>query len=313
MEVDTSRFTLPNIQTIEVMVPTLLAPGQPVDLAPDLFRHRGRRWIKRIILSATDFMDQAAPGAANSQWLNLITARWWRRMKDEASGVLCALPNFDNQRWDRSLIQAALGAGPIPYTLEWDFDHEFEVPDNDTMYVDICDRARFAAAPLVATGMLEVAVHGYGKTTGKPRMLHQTAAWPALAVANQRLMWTAVTIQNAINQFGESMIAKKLVITTNSTLMGQQVPDTRLFNHLTMRVYFEPKAGISLCAPDIDNMVPLLAYGSHRNLDGHVAIFEPQGDPLITEDSEALGWQFQSAVVGLFERVQVSVVSLLER
>jgi hypothetical protein len=309
MSIDTSRFTIPNIQTIEAVVAA--AGGQPVDIQPSMFRHRGRRWVQRIILSATDYEDNANPAIANTQSLSLITGRWWRRMMDEASGVLAALPNFDNQRWDRGGLQAALGAAPIPYSLEWDFDHEFEIPDNDTMFVELCNRATAAGGPLPNTGTIDVAVHGYGLTTGKPRMLHQTAAWPTLIAQAQRLMQQAVTIQNAINQFGESMMAQKLVISTNTTNMA--LADTRLFNHITGRIFFETKAGLSLCAPDVDNFVPLCAYGSHRNINGLVAIFEPLGDPLITEDSEALGWQFQNGVAGLAERVQVSVVSLLER
>ena len=52
-----ARFTRPNIQTVELV----LANGAQNQIMPDQFRHRGRRWVKRVILSSTDMDDIVNP------------------------------------------------------------------------------------------------------------------------------------------------------------------------------------------------------------------------------------------------------------
>ena len=304
MLIDVSRFTKPNIQFLELN----MAAAAQAQIQPDQFRHRGRRLVKRVILSTND-MPYAVPGVANNSLIQAVTGRWWRRMKEEASGVLVPLSSFDNGQWRRQ-VPRALGNGPAQYEFEWIFDHPFVIPDNDTMFLDVCTRAEQAGSNAIAAGTVRVAVHGYGLTTGQQRMLENPAVWPT-NVANVALRYaaTAPTTQNAINQFGEDMVAERLVVYSNGTLAG--AAEARLFSHIAMRVYFEPKAHFSLCAPDVDNWVPINAYGSHLNLDGYVAIWEPQGDPLVVEDSEAIGWEFANGT-GINTRVQVSVVSLME-
>jgi hypothetical protein len=304
MLLDVSRFTKPNIQFFELN----MAIAAQMQIQPDQFRHRGRRLVKRIVLSCYD-MPYAVPANANTSFLQAITGRYWRRMKEEANGVVVPLTSFDNAQWRRQ-VPRALGDGPVQYEFGWIFDHPFIVPDNDTMFLDVCTRAMQAGSNAIGAGGLRVAVHGYGATTGKPRMLENPAVWPT-NVANVQLRYaaTAPTTQNAVNQFGEDFVAERLVVYSNGTLAG--VADTRIFNHIGLRVYFEPKCHFSLCAPDVDNWVPVNAYGQHLNLDGYVSIWEPQGDPYIVEDSEAMGWEFVNGA-GRAERVQVSLVTLLE-
>lgn len=305
-DADLARFTKPNIQTVELVQATAALPGQ---IMPDQFRHRGRRWVKRVILSTQDFADNAAPPAADTSFLHAITGRWWRRMKDEASGVLMPLRAFDNGVWTPN-IPRALGNAPQQYVFAWNFDHPFVVPDNDVMFIDVCNRAVVAGNPGLVAGGFWVSLHGYGAKTGLPRILENPVAWASTALAPLvRLMNTAPTTQNAINQFGEDMIAEKMIVWSDSTTAV--TADIRIWAHLTMRVYFETKAHYSLTGPDVDNFVPILAYGSHVNTGGYVSIWEPHGSPLITEDMEALGWEFQHAA-GQNERISVSIVSLLE-
>ena len=301
-----ARFTRPNIQTVELV----LANGAQNQIMPDQFRHRGRRWVKRVILSSTDMDDIVnPPPVADTSFLQQITGRWWRRMRDEASGVLAPLTNFDNQEWTQN-VPRALGAGPQQYKFAWNFDHTFVVPDNDVMFADICNRAVIAGNLGLGAGSLMLSLHGHGASTGMPRILQNPVAWVStLGAPATRLMNTAPTTQNAINQYGEDIIAEKLLIWSNSALTP--VADVRIWNHITMRVYFESKAHLSLTGPDVDNFVPVIAYGSHRNTNGYVAIWEPYGNPLITEDMEALGWEFANAA-GQAERISVSIVSLLE-
>lgn len=305
MLVDITKFTKPNIQFLEL---DLAAAAVNQQIQPDQFRHRGRRWVKRIILSTND-MPYAVPGGGDQSLIDAITGRWWRRMREEANGIAVPLRSFDNGLW-RRVTPRALGNGPTQYQFSWVFDHPFVVPDNETMFLDVCTRAEQAGSNVIAAGTLRVALFGYGLKTGKPRILENPAIWPTNAAnVAQRFAVTAPTTQNAINQFGEDMVAERLVVYSNATLAG--VADARLFGHIALRVYFEPKTHFSLCAPDVDNWIPVNAYGHHLNLDGYVAIFEPQGDPLIIEDSEAIGWEFNNNA-GRAERVQVSIVSLLE-
>jgi hypothetical protein len=294
---DLSRFTKPNVQTVEV----ILAAAATGEILPDLFFHRGPRLVKRVILSATDYADNGVPAAAYTQNLGLITARWWIRMQEQASGVLQAIPTFDNAHWDsRALV--APGGGAVPFSVAWNLDHPFTVYNNDVMNVDWNNRATtapFASGPVT----FRVALHGHGASSGKFRTMNAL-----VVVAANPATGTAAVIQNAINQFGEDFIAERLVIETISTLMN--VPDSRYFNHVAMRIYFSGRQTLSLCGTGQNDWVPVLAYGSHRNAENCVAICDWLGAPFVMDTSEGMGWQFTNGA-GNTQRIQVTLVSLL--
>jgi len=294
---DLSRFTKPNVQTVEVILATTVTG----EILPDLFFHRGPRLVKRIILSSTAYTDNGVPGAAYQQDLGLITARWWIRMQEQASGVLQAIPTFDNAHWDhRSLV--APGAGAIPFSLVWNFDHPFTIYNNDVLNVDWNNR--LTTAPFNGSPMgFRVSIHGHGASSGKFRTMNAL-----VAVAASPATGTAAVIQNAINQFGEDFIAERMVIDTTSALMN--VPDSRLLNHVTARIYISGKQTLSLCGTGQNDWVPLLAYGSHRNSENCVAICDWLGAPFLMDTSEGMGWQFTNGTA-LNQRIQVTLVSLL--
>jgi len=300
-QVDLSRFTKPNVQTLELA----LAAAATGEILPDLFFHRGPRVVKRIILSATDFLDAAVPFAAYTQLLQGITARWWIRMREQASGILYALPMFDNAAWERTALLAA-GNATVNFCLRWEFDHPFRVYQNDVMNVDWSNRA--TAAALIGAGSFQVAIHGHGASTGKALSLMENVAYlanPGLGLASTG---TAAVTQNAINQFGEDFIAERLVIWTTAGLLN--AADSRYLNHITARIYISGKQTLSLCGVGQNDWVPLIAYGSHRNGDNCVAIWEPQGAPLVLDTSEGMGWQFTNGTANI-QRIQVSLVSLM--
>lgn len=306
MAVDLSRFVKPHLECVELV----LNNGATAQILPAAFTNQGRRWLKRVILSAHDRADNIIANipANNSAFLGRITGRWWLRMKEEASGNQIQLPMFDSQRWERCSSQVP-GGGPMFWQLGWTFDAPFVVPDNDTMFVAWSNRGEVAGGAAVAAGQFHVAVYGYGVVSGKPRMLHTNVAWAGNPVGLTPTFGTAPTIQNAQNQFGEDIMATGMAITADGT--DTNVADGRLFNHIVARVYFESKSSFSLCGRQPNEYVPLVAYGSHRNLDARVAIWEPQGDPMILENNDALGWEFVNGA-GQVERIQVILVTLLE-
>jgi hypothetical protein len=188
----------------------------------------------------------------------------------------------------------------------WVFDHPFVVYSNDVLNVDWANRGGVVVTP---AGAVQVAIHGHGASSGKARMMTCPVAWTVNPAPLGQTTGTAPTIQNAVNQFGEDFIAERLVI--ESTSGTTNTADTRLFQHIVARIYFSGKQTLSLCGTNQPDWVPLIAYGSHRNHDNCCAIWEPQGDPMITENSEGLGWQFNNPT-GQVERIQVTLVSLLE-
>jgi len=293
---DLSRFTKPNVQTVEVV----LAPAAVGEILPDLFFHRGPRLVKRVILSATDITDAAVPAVAYSQSLGLITARWWIRMQEQASGVLQAIPTFDNARWEhRSLL--APGAGAIPFSLMWEFDHPFVIYNNDVLNVDWNNRVTVGAA--VGLGVFRVSIHGHGSSTGKFRTMNTAVGYAASPSTG-----TAAVLQNAINQFGEDFIAERLIVDCTSLQMN--APDSRVLQHVCARIYISGKQTISLCGTGQNDWVPLIAYGSHRNSESCCAITDWLGAPFLMDTSEGMGWQFTNGAATA-QRIQVTLVSLL--
>ena len=300
---DLSRFTKPNIQTVELV----LLAGAQGEILPDLFFHRGPRWVKRVILSATDFLDAAVPAAAYTQWLDLITARWWIRMKEQSSGALFPIPMFDSQHWER-VAAVVPGGGNVQFSLRWELDHPFTVYMNDVLNIDWANRGTVAA--IIAAGQFNVAIHGHGASSGKVRSLMSPVPYLINPGLGLQSTGTAPVVQNAINQFGEDFIAERLLIWTTGGAGGLTVADSRYLQHLVARIYVSGKQTLSLCGTNQPDWVPLIAYGSHRNTDNCCAIWEPQGSPLLLDTSEGMGWQFTNGSA-LTQRIQVSLVSLL--
>lgn len=305
MAVDLSRFTKPNLQIAEVVLPTLTAIPTPI--LPAAFTNRGRRWVKRFILSAYDLADDNAPAAVDTFLLDNVLCRWWLRRKEEASGQFWPMLQMDNATWQRGGLQGC-GAGPTIYELGWDLDHPVVVKDNDTMYVDWSNRAVAAGGAVTLAGNAWISAHGYGLQTGKPRVLRQFVAWAVNVVPNPAT-GTSNPGQDAQAQFGEDVVIEKIRIHTDSGQLN--IADARYLNHIAIRVRFDSQTRFAFCGRNQGDIVPLIGYGSHLNTDAGVAIYEPGGEPLILESNDAVGWEFTNPTAWNL-RMQVIVVSLLE-
>ncbi len=302
-----SDFTVPHIDYSEL---NLTAAGGilPQDeINPDDFNRSRDMLVERYIITGYDLATAAAPAVAHTTFLPGINMRWWVRDHEEHSGPFRPVPLFDNAAYERTTYLGS-AAGLLSYRIGWRLTYPIPLPDQKSIYGQWSNPAILVAGGL-AGGTVYVTCHGKLENSRKHRTVHVPVVYTASAgggAVGPTLGYGPGPNEEGRNRYGETLLIDFIEVHTDTA--AYPVVDVRIFNHLRLALWGDTGGSWSLGSQTF--MYPLYMFGSHRNIDGQVVIFEPEGGPQFFKSAEGTGFEFQNTTAQAV-RMQVARVGLV--
>lgn len=282
-------FTVPHIDYAEVNLTAAGGATPTLTIDPDDFSISREFVVERYIITGYDLATAAAPAVAFTNWIPRIDMRWWVRDHEEASGPARPVPVFDNAAYERTAYLGS-AAGQLTFKVGWRLTYPMVLPDTKAMFGWWSNPAILVAGGL-AGGTVYLTLHGKLARSGRHRTVHVPVVYAASAgggAVGPGAFFGPGPLDQGRNRYGEDLLIDFIQIHTDT--VAYPVADTRIFNHL--RISFSSDTGADWTIGSQDFTYPLFAFGSHRNIDGLVSIFEPEDHPRHFVQYDGTGFEF---------------------
>lgn len=285
------EFTVPHIDYSQVNLTAAGGANPILEINADDFSVSREVVVERYIITGYDLATAAAPAAPFTNWIPRVDMRWWIRSHEEASGPRRPVPVFDNAAYERTSYLGS-AAGQLTFKVGWRLSAPVVLRDQKSIYGWWSNPA-IAVAGGLAGGTVYLTCHGKLARSGKHRSVHVPITFTASAgggAVGPGNFFGPGPLDQGRNRYGEDLLIDFVQVHTDTT--AYPVWDTRIFNHL--RIAFWGDTGSEWRIGSQDFTYPLFMFGSHRNIDGLVSIFEPEDGPKLFPSDEGTGFEFQN-------------------